>query len=533
MKNNHENNNFIKKSNNVDQLDQYYYWGEQDGNLQALEDDSDENLFKGMQEKDKLILESKQKVIRQYLDSLNLEINEDDELKKEILDNNKELQKQVTEIQYYIQDLQEFAQNNKIDILEKKVSILKVGYNKLISNLIKFGLVGATFLPAISNSIEDGNKTKSDEGDKMELLYDKKEKLNIFEDNTDIDNSSNNLDNKLNHFEADTGLKMVDIKEIDGDKLNIDELRLLIKDSQLACLDLLKKNKFFLERRNNLEEQLDKISFLRYIPNTKENKSFKKLSDEISLINIKLAKSITDFDDYKQNLIKYKQKLDKLEAIEISKFWNTDSYLEIAQNIYKKEPLPIYKETLGLLGRNLYQKGFGNKTFVNALMSRIIQETQGFTRVTEAYDPLPNTQEKTPEGRRSEYFEHKYGMRSDLGNTEKGDGGKYFGRGLIQLTGKYNYEKFQEYLGEENQNKEESDLEKNIVNNPELMETDQNLLSKSVVYFLDKNPGGIDKDKILNIGKGGREGIPEFVKVINGGQNGLSETMNIFDELEK
>ena len=42
----------------------------------------------------------------------------------------------------------------------------------------------------------------------------------------------------------------------------------------------------------------------------------------------------------------------------------------------------------------------------------------------------------------------KYDGRKDLGNTQKGDGCRFKGAGYIQLTGRYNYQKFANYMGD-------------------------------------------------------------------------------------
>lgn len=41
---------------------------------------------------------------------------------------------------------------------------------------------------------------------------------------------------------------------------------------------------------------------------------------------------------------------------------------------------------------------------------------------------------------------HQYEYRKDLGNVRHGDGPRYKGAGVIQLTGRYNYTKFSEFI---------------------------------------------------------------------------------------
>jgi len=53
-----------------------------------------------------------------------------------------------------------------------------------------------------------------------------------------------------------------------------------------------------------------------------------------------------------------------------------------------------------------------------------------------------------------------YGHRADLGNTQDGDGAKYYGRGLIQLTGRANYTAFANSI-----------QKPEIVDNPSLLAT--------------------------------------------------------------
>lgn len=104
-----------------------------------------------------------------------------------------------------------------------------------------------------------------------------------------------------------------------------------------------------------------------------------------------------------------------------------------------------------------------------------------------------------------------YEGRKDLGNTSKGNGVKYKGRGLIQITGKFNYEKLSK------------DFNVDLISKPELLET-PDLAVRSACWFWDsKNLNSLaDSD--------------QFEKIcicINGGHNGYTERKWYHDELNK
>ena len=65
----------------------------------------------------------------------------------------------------------------------------------------------------------------------------------------------------------------------------------------------------------------------------------------------------------------------------------------------------------------------------------------------------------------------EYEGRKDLGNTSRGDGVKYKGRGLIQLTGKANYKAYKEYCGFD------------VVAKPELLEQPLGATRSSMWYW--------------------------------------------------
>ncbi len=105
-----------------------------------------------------------------------------------------------------------------------------------------------------------------------------------------------------------------------------------------------------------------------------------------------------------------------------------------------------------------------------------------------------------------------YNGRSDLGNTQPGDGPRFKGRGFIQLTGRSNYREYGEALG--------VDLE----NNPDLA-NDPDIAARIMAKYL--------KDAEFNFRKlrpalNNRD-LTKARAAVNGGSNGLSEFSKIFN----
>ncbi|MCK8358503.1 hypothetical protein LXA11_08095 [Erwinia amylovora] len=111
------------------------------------------------------------------------------------------------------------------------------------------------------------------------------------------------------------------------------------------------------------------------------------------------------------------------------------------------------------------------------------------------------------------------------GNTVLGDGPRYKGRGLIQLTWKKSYQKFSEYSGVD------------CVNNTELVASVMSNAIKASCWFW-RNNGGVHKKHNakgdINILIDNEKNNVELVTLaVNGGQNGLSERQSYFNAIKK
>lgn len=102
-----------------------------------------------------------------------------------------------------------------------------------------------------------------------------------------------------------------------------------------------------------------------------------------------------------------------------------------------------------------------------------------------------------------------YGGRMGNGDESTKEGFKFRGRGYIQLTGKSNYRRFTEFIGED------------VVTNPDLVATKYPLTSAA--FFFEKNNLWTICDKGSST-----EVITLLTKRINGGSNGLADRISKF-----
>lgn len=111
---------------------------------------------------------------------------------------------------------------------------------------------------------------------------------------------------------------------------------------------------------------------------------------------------------------------------------------------------------------------------------------------------------------------HVYSNRNGNGDELSGDGWRFHGRGYIQLTGKNNYIAFSKSINETI-----------VLDNPDVVATGK-YRALSAGWFWDVN-------KLNDIAdKGSDDGvIQEITKKVNGGLNGITERIKLFNDIYK
>jgi len=126
-----------------------------------------------------------------------------------------------------------------------------------------------------------------------------------------------------------------------------------------------------------------------------------------------------------------------------------------------KDAVGVAYKWAGPIWRALREFGVTSPNQIVAFLGQVIHETGGFKYLTEVWGPTP--------------VQQRYEGRRDLGNIYPGDGYRFRGRGLIQLTGRRNYEEASKALGID------------LVNNPDLVSTDPEIAARVSVWWWKNN----------------------------------------------
>jgi predicted chitinase len=143
------------------------------------------------------------------------------------------------------------------------------------------------------------------------------------------------------------------------------------------------------------------------------------------------------------------------------------------------------------------RSGLTDRASIISVLATVATEVASFEPINEFGTP--------------ERFTKLYEGRDDLGNTERGDGIRYHGRGFIQLTGRANYRSYGEKLGVPLEDEPELALEADV--------------AAAVIadYFKDRK-----------IAAEARKGDWKQVRrKVNGGLNGFDRFSSVVNRLEK
>ncbi len=191
-----------------------------------------------------------------------------------------------------------------------------------------------------------------------------------------------------------------------------------------------------------------------------------------------------------------------------------------------KKSFPSCKEPevfCNLLDNILPASGIDTKERVCMFLAQCGHESGGFSRFTEGLNYsaegllttfpkyFPDLKTAKAYERQKEKIANKvYANRMGNGPESSGDGWKYRGFGILQLTFKDNYSAFSKDSGID------------LVTDPEKYRTDLSVIIKTAIWFWNKN--GLNKFADA-------KDILGATKKINGGTNGLEDRTKHYNEL--
>lgn len=168
--------------------------------------------------------------------------------------------------------------------------------------------------------------------------------------------------------------------------------------------------------------------------------------------------------------------------------------------MFPNTPRANIQEHLPYVLNGLLSAGIDDNPMVLMALATIRAESEGFIPIDEGKSRY-NT---SPGGQPFDLYDR----RTDIGNSQLGDGAKYKGRGFIQLTGKANYDRHGKKIGLGNQ----------LLEHPELA-NQPDIASQLLASFLKDSERRIKEALVAGDLRTAR-------KAVNGGVHGLERFMD-------
>ncbi len=199
--------------------------------------------------------------------------------------------------------------------------------------------------------------------------------------------------------------------------------------------------------------------------------------------------------------------MDTKELVKTARMFVKDKYYSYIEQYCEKYKINTVERICHFLAQTNYESGYMN----------YVEENLNYSS-KQLLKVFPKYFKTLEEAKEYEYKGEKiankvYANRMGNGDEQSGDGYRYRGRGLIQLTGKNNYLKFSKWYNDS----------KIFVDSPDLLLQPQFAVLSAFFYwdFNNLNSYIVDNENAYNICKC-------ITKKINGGYNGLEERFKLY-----
>jgi len=183
--------------------------------------------------------------------------------------------------------------------------------------------------------------------------------------------------------------------------------------------------------------------------------------------------------------------------------------VDIVSKMFPQTPKVNIQTNLPFVLQAMVDATLADKSRILMALSTIRAETASFRPISEGISQFNTAPGGTPFG----LYNPPGNIATRIGNTQPGDGPRFKGRGFIQLTGRFNYNKFGPVVGGD------------LITNPDLA-NDPKLAAELLAAFI--------KDKEQQIRNAlAKDDLRTARRLVNGGSHGLDDFTAAFRIGEK